>query len=293
MPRLRFANITLKSLLSSTSMLRRLPGRIGVLIGTVLAIVVIGMVNNTPFLSIEGLAIVIGGSIANALLSYSAQDVRQAFTAIRALLDRKRDRRHGLHRDIMRIIMWSYVVQSQDFIGLEKESARITTEPLQRYGLDLVVSGYEPEKIREMMETITEAEFERRCAPVTVLRNMAATAPAFGMVGTLIGMVMIMHNAGADLAHIESGLAVAMLSTLYGLLVARLLCLPAADKLLRHEESEHFRNYVIIEGLTLLAEKHKPSYVQDRLNSFLSPSKHLRMNSYVQAVFNRQMGLAA
>ena len=99
-----------------------------------------------------------------------------------------------LHRDIMQLIRWSYIVQAQDFIGLEKESASQIDEPLMRYGMDLVITGYSAGSIREMMRTVADAEFERRSAPVTVLRNMAATAPAFGMVGTLIGMVTILQQ---------------------------------------------------------------------------------------------------
>jgi chemotaxis protein MotA len=249
--------------------------------------------NYPPFLSLEGLIIVVGGSVANALLSYERNDVLKAFETIKSMLKKQKSRRHELHKDIMRLIMWSYVVQAHDFRGLEKEAAKTAHDPMERYGLDLVVSGYPSAKIREMMDTVTEAEFERRCAPVTVLRNMAATAPAFGMVGTLVGMVTILHNSAADLTNIESGLAVAMLSTLYGILVARLICLPAADKLLRQEEDDHFRNYMITEGLTLLAEKQRPFYMQDRLNSFLEPAQHLQLDRYMQVAFSNRIALAA
>jgi chemotaxis protein MotA len=261
-----------------------------VLLLSIICLVVFG---GMLFLSFEGAIIVVGGTVINALLSYPHADVNRAYTAIKQLFQKSVDRRQGLHKDIMRMIMWSYVVQSQDLIGLEKQSARTAHDPLTRYGLDLVVSGYKADKIRKMMNTAAEAEFERRCAPVVILRNMAASAPAFGMVGTLIGMVMVMHNAGGDLSHIEGGLAVAMLATLYGLLLARLVCLPAADKLLQQEEGEHFRNYMITEGLTLLAEKQKPFYMQDRLNSFLEPAKHLQMDGYIQVAMTNRMALAA
>jgi len=258
-----------------------------------LAAVALGAMGDTSFLSVEGLLIVIGGSIANALLSYPREDVRKAYMTVRNMLKKPRDRREDLHKDIMRLIMWSYVVQAHDFLGLEKESAKTVRDPLERYGLDLVVSGYPAGKIREMMETVAEAEFARRCTSVTVLRNMAATAPAFGMVGTLIGMMMLLHNAGSDISGIQGGLAIAMLSTLYGILIARLVCLPAADQLLQQEESEHFRNYMIIEGLTLLAEKQKPFYMQDRLNSFLEPAQHLQLDRYMQIAFSNRIALAA
>jgi len=258
-----------------------------------LAAILSGAIGYISFLNLEGLIIVVGGSIANAYLSYHRDDVQKAFDVIRDMLKKTHAVGDNLHRDIMQLIMWSYVVQQRDFIGLEKESAKKINDPMMRYGMDLVVTGYHPDKIREMMKTVSEAEFERRCTPVTVLRNMAATAPAFGMVGTLIGMVMLLGSAGGDLIAIESGLGVAMLSTLYGILVARLVCLPAADKLLQREEKENFRNYMITEGLAMLAEKQKPFYMQDRLNSFLEPAKHLDLNHYMHMAFERRIALAA
>jgi len=246
-----------------------------------------------PFLSLEGLIIVVGGSVANALLSYRRQDVIKAYNTVRDMVKKQMPQPGDLHKDIMQLIMWSYVVRSQDFLGLEREAAKTAHEPLTRYGLDLVVSGYAPEKIREMLQTVAEAEFERSCAPVMVLRNMAATAPAFGMVGTLVGMITLLHHGAIDLTNIEGGLAVAMLSTLYGILAARLLCLPAADKLLQQEESKHFRDYMMTEGLALLAERQSPFYMQDRLNSFLEPAQHLRVEDYIAANANHPMIAAA
>lgn len=271
------------------------PALVMTLGGIILALGLIAFVMGGfhSFLSIEGLLIVIGGSVINAYMSYQKEDVRKAFEAIRDMLKRKPMGRDGLHRDIMQIIMWSYIVQAEDFRGLEKESARKITNPLLRYGMDLVVTGYGAEKVRDMMNTVANAEFERRCLPVTVLRNAAATAPAFGMVGTLVGMVILLNNVGNDISSIGGGMAIAMLSTLYGILVARLICLPAADKLLLKEENEHFRNHMLTEGLALLAEKQKPFYVQDKLNSFLEPARHIDFNTHMQIAARRHMSAAA
>lgn len=245
------------------------------------------------FLNVEGLFIVIGGSVANAFLSFPRGDVSKAFETIKGMMKKTQASAHHLHLDIMQLIMWSYVIQQKDLIGLEKESAKKTHDPLMRFGLDLVLSGYGSDNIRQMMHTAADAEFERRCMPVSVLRNMAATAPAFGMVGTLIGMVILLNNAGSNFAGVESGLGVAMLSTLYGILVARLVCLPAADSLLQKEEKLHFRHYMISEGLAMLAEKRRPFYMQDRLNSFLEPSKHLDLTDYMHNAFVHRVAVAA
>lgn len=252
----------------------------------------LGVVNYHYFLSIEGLAIVIGGTVLNAFMSYRKHDVLLAFATIRDMLEKPEVTRDGLRKDIGQLIQWSYILQAEDYIGLERVTQDKISDPLLRYGMDLVLTAYPSDKVREMMHNVVDAEFERRCAPVTVLRNMAATAPALGMVGTLVGMIIILNSVGTDMANISGGLAVAMLSTLYGLLVARLICLPAADKLLQKEEDIFFHNCMMSEGFALLSEKQRPFYMQDKLNSFLQPSRHISFDDRVHLTSRYQAAMA-
>lgn len=248
----------------------------------VLGAIAHGTDDYSSFLSLEGFFIVIGGSIANAFMSYQPQYVVQAFQAMIHIIYKPRATREGLNAEILRLIKWSYLVQAKGYAGLEGEIGPKIKERLLRYGIDLVVTGYDPDTVRGMMNTAVEAEFDRRMTPVTVLRNMASTAPAFGMVGTLVGMVIMLQNIQADMSKIGMGLAVALLATLYGIIFARLFCLPAADKLQQKEEIMRFRNYMMTEGLCLLAEKQSPRFMQDRLNSFLDPSIHFNIDSQIQ-----------
>lgn len=241
-----------------------------------------GTNNYLSFLSLEGFLIVIGGTIANAYMSYQATYVVLAFRAMWHMVKKPVATREGLNAEIMRLIKWAYLVHSKGLVGLEGEIGTQIKEPLLRYGVELVVTGYQAEVIRAMMNTAVEADFERSIAPVTVLRNMASTAPAFGMVGTLVGMVIMLQNIQADMSMIGMGLAVALLATLYGIIVARLICLPAADKLMQKEEIMRFRNYMMTEGLVLLAEKQSPRYMQDKLNSFLDPAIHFDLDSQLK-----------
>ncbi len=237
-----------------------------------------GTNNWISFLSMEGFLIVIGGTIANAFMSYQAVYVHRAFNAVWHMMQKPAATREGLNAEIMRLIKWAYLVHSKGLIGLEGEIGTKIQEPLLRYGVELVVTRYQPEVIRTMMNTAVEADFERSIAPVTVLKNMASTAPAFGMVGTLVGMVIMLQNIQADMSMIGTGLAVALLATLYGIITARLVCLPAADKLMQKQEIMRFRNYMMTEGLVLLAEKQSPRYMQDKLNSFLDPAIHFDLD---------------
>lgn len=248
----------------------------------ILGAILHGTSNFLSFVSLEGFLIVIGGSIANAYMSYNATSVEHAFAAMLHMLQKPKATHEGLNAEIMRLMKWSYLVQAKGYIALEDQVNSRIKEPLLRYGLNLVVSGYKAPAVRDMLNTAVESEFERRMAPVTVLRNMAATAPAFGMVGTLVGMVIMLQNIQGDMTMIGTGLAVALLATLYGIILARLVCLPAADKLMQKEEVMRFRNYLMTEGLVMLSEKQSPSFMQDKLNSFLDPAEHFDLTSHLK-----------
>lgn len=252
-----------------------------------------GTENWVSFLSLEGFLIVIGGTIANAFMSYQANYVMLAFAAMWHMIKKPRATREGLNAEIMRLIKWAYLVHSKGLVGLEGEIGTKIKEPLLRYGVELVVTGYQPDVIRKMMNTAVEADFERSITPVTVLRNMASTAPAFGMVGTLVGMVIMLQNIQGDMTKIGTGLAVALLATLYGIIAARLVCLPAADKLMQKEEIMRFRNYMMTEGMVLLAEKQSPRYMQDKLNSFLDPAIHFDLDAQLKHPASAQNAASA
>ena len=107
---------------------------------------------------------------------------------------------------------------------------------------------------------------------------MGAAAPAFGMIGTLVGLIIMLDSMGGDPSSLGKGLAVALATTLYGVLFARLLLLPVADKVQQREQIVRFRNVLVAEGLSLLAERKNPRFIQDKMNSFLDPSIHFNID---------------
>ena len=226
--------------------------------------------------SIEGLVIVIGGVVAVAYMSFEAEDVRIALTAVVAMFrERRRRPADDLHRDMAAIIAWASMVKEMGMRRLEWSLAKQgIVDPFVKYGLNMVVTGYAPDDVRAMMETAADATFDRECAPVEVLQSMTSHAPAFGMIGTLVGMVAMLSSLDADFAGIGSSLSVAFLSTLYGVISARMVYMPAAAKLRQAAARHRFRNQLVTEGMVLLVRGETPIYIQDRLNSFLRPERH-------------------
>jgi chemotaxis protein MotA len=182
----------------------------------------------------------------------------------------------NLHNDVTAIIYCARLLMEKKGVrNLESVVSRSgIRDPFLKYGLNMALSDYTPEEIRTMLETAADASYERETIPVDILQAMTSHGPAFGMIGTLVGMVAMLCNLTDNVAEIGPSLAVAFLSTLYGVLSARLIYIPAATRLRQEVESRRFRNYLVTEGMVMLVGKKSPMYVQDRLNGFLRPETH-------------------
>ena len=123
-----------------------------------------------------------------------------------------------------------------------------------------------------------ENAFNRNLVPVSILKNMAGAAPAFGMIGTLVGLVIMLDKMADDPTQLGAGLAIALITTLYGIVAARFFFMPAASKIQQSEEIMRFRNYLIAEGLIMLADRKGPRAIQDKMNSFLDPAIHFNID---------------
>ncbi|MBL6935595.1 MAG: MotA/TolQ/ExbB proton channel family protein, partial [Alphaproteobacteria bacterium] len=133
-----------------------------------------------------------------------------------------------------------------------------------------------------ILENTVNTTFGRNMVQVMVLKYMAAAAPAFGMIGTLVGLMVMLDSMGGDPSSLGAGLAVALCTTLYGVLVARLVLLPAANKLQQRQEILRFRNQLLVEGFIMLADKKSPRNIQDTMNSFLDPSIHFDIDKQMK-----------
>jgi chemotaxis protein MotA len=262
---------------------------LGVVFGLILVIGAIALATSNPLIYLDWHAflIVFGGSIAAAFMGYHSADVVTAFKAIGWMVKKPKSTREGLNTEIMRLVKWSYLVQARGLPALENEIKGVAVnDPIVKYCMELVVTNHSPAELRAMMTTAVESDFEHKTAAVPVLRNMAASAPSFGMIGTLVGLIAILNQMGSDAknlpAVIGGGMSLALVATLYGVFFARMVFIPAANKLMQKQETERFRNLMMVEGLCMLADKKSPRYMQDRLNSFLEPQNHFNIDKQLR-----------
>jgi chemotaxis protein MotA len=249
-------------------------------IGLFLLSIVLSTDNAVIFLSFPSFLLVMGGTLANAFISYEPDTVLDSLRDIGRMFGRTVVRADVVREEAVNVVEWARVFQTHGIRGLENHlRSSGDLDPMLDFGVKLVVDGHTADDVRELMGNMVESEYFRRSQRVVVLRNMASTAPAFGMVGTLVGLVIMLDGLATNPAALGGGLAVALLTTLYGVLLARLLFQPAADKTLEREKLNRFRSYLLLEGFAMIAEGRRPLYVETRMNSFLDPTKQIHVPS--------------
>jgi len=239
------------------------------------------MSTNNPFIFVSGASFVMvaGGTLASTFISYEPRYVMLSLKLVWRIVFSPKIGRNVLKSEVGRVIRWAYTVQKNGIPALEQEAKKsVRGDRFLRFGVDMVVSGYTGDEVREIMTNTIETTFGRNTVQVEILKSMGGAAPAFGMIGTLVGLVIMLDNMGGDPSLLGKGLAVALLTTLYGVMFARIIFIPASTKIMQREEIIRFRNYLVAEGLALLADKKSPRYIQDRMNSYLDPAIHFNID---------------
>ena len=223
------------------------------------------------FIDIPSVIVVLGGTIMACFISYEMKTALSAFKTMGRAFKKYKDIESPMKDEVGRIVKWGYIIQKNGLQGLENE---ITDELRQKdafiaYGTDLVVTGYTGQEINQILNQMLESEIERNKIPLDAVKKMGGDAPAFGMLGTLIGLIIMLGKMGGDPAAIGPSMAVALVTTFYGIILARLIFIPLSTKIAARYDVSLFKNTMIKEGLVLLAERKSPRYIQDKINSFV------------------------
>lgn len=254
---------------------------IGILgaVGLFLSSIIWSTDNYMIFVSGASLLMVVGGTLASTFIAYEPRYVILSLRLIYRIVFSPKIGRNVLKTEVGRIIKWAYTLQKKGLPAVESEAKKSTRgDRFLKFGVEMVVSNYNGEEVREILTNTIETTYGRNTVQVNILRDMAAASPAFGMIGTLVGLIIMLDGMGGDPGALGRGLAVALLTTLYGVLFARLILIPVANKVQQREEIVRFRNYLVAEGLALLADKKSPRYIQDKMNSYLDPAIHFNID---------------
>lgn len=219
------------------------------------------------FFSISSLLIVIGGTACGLLVSYSINDLKDLPEALKAFLHFQPP---DLHAKVDQFAEISSTARREGLLALDRALDDIDDD-LLRFGLELAVDGTPEEEIIELTDRWIEQDSRQRRLITNFFTTGGTLAPAFGMIGTLIGLIQMLQNLD-DPTQIGAGMATAMVTTFYGALLANLVFLPIAGKASEQRKSMSRAYELTQTGILAVVRGDRPSQIERRLKTFVRSS---------------------
>ena len=235
-------------------------------IGFILFAIVSGG-NIGTFIDVKSMLIVGGGTAGATLINYPLTEVLGVIKVVQKAFLHKEETPIGI---IKTLVSFAETARREGILSLEQQAASLDDEFLKT-GITLAVDGTEPEHIRDIMTTEINYIAERHRTGSGIFESMGMYAPAFGMIGTLIGLVAMLSKMN-DPSTIGPSMAIALITTLYGALMANLIFLPIAGKLKARSASEILVKELCVEGIMSIQSGDNPRIVEDKLKAFIAPS---------------------
>ncbi len=257
---------------------------IGTVVGLVLAVaavltgIILGGGSLASLFDITSVLVVIVGTIGAVIISFPLAAVTGVHKVVKKAL-------FGTPQDAKQIVTdmvrYAEVARREGILSLENLVPEMNDDFIIR-GIKMAVDGTDPELIRTVMDTELEALMERHTRGKAILDAMGKYAPAFGMIGTLMGLIFMLQNMD-DPSAIGPGMAVALITTLYGALIANCVALPLADKLSAKDAEEVLIKTIIVAGVMSIQSGDNPRVVESKLLTFLPPSERTEFEAEKEA----------
>jgi chemotaxis protein MotA len=220
------------------------------------------------YVSMSSIAIVIGGAFAALLISAPLSDVVALFRIMKKTILHKGVEPKQLITDI---VSYAELARRDGILALENVTADIEFDFLTK-GIRLAVDGTEPELIDIILNTELEYLSKRHATGKKMADLLGKYAPAFGMIGTLVGLIAMLANLAGNIDDIGPAMGVALITTLYGAVMANFIFMPIADKLETRSDEEKVIYEIVILGVMSIQQGDNPRIVQQKLSIFLPPS---------------------
>ncbi|MFQ5649083.1 MAG: motility protein A [bacterium] len=219
-----------------------------------------------PFIDIPSLLIVLGGTFSAALVNFPFQDVMGLMKVTQKVL---KEDPITPEKYIEQIVLISKKARTNGLLAIEEDLDKVDQD-FMKVTLQHVVNGTEAEDLSNIMEAELAIMTERHKTGQKIFMAMGAYCPAFGMIGTLVGLILMLQNL-EDPSSVGPGMAMAMVTTFYGSLFANLFFIPMSGKLkVRSEQEIRFKEMLLMGILAVQAEE-SPRVIQTKLQSYLAP----------------------
>ncbi len=228
------------------------------------------------FVHIPSLAITIGGMLCATMIHFSLPQFLSIFSIIKKTIVAKIP---GQSELIQSMVNYAAINRRDGTLALEGEISKLSNLYFVK-GMQMLVDGQESDVIRDLLSPEIEHLQDRHSRGKKILEFMGSAAPAFGMIGTLIGLIQMLRSLDSP-ESIGQGMAVALLTTFYGALSANLVFLPLAGKLGIYSKEETTAMEMILEGLCAIAQGDNPTIVREKMQTFLSQGRRQEVKATV------------
>ncbi len=245
---------------------------LGLGFGLILMSMILGGAGLGIYVDIPSVLMVIGGSFAAMLLSSPLQRMLGLARYINHVF---KVPNYELEKTISTLVNFSERARREGLLALEDDIEEVEDEFLKN-GIQMVVDGTDPEIIKTILyNDLTQLE-ERHAVGIKLMGDWSSLAPAFGMIGTLAGLIAMLSNLD-DPDAIGSGMAMALITTMYGSILANMVLIPFKNKLVDRDQDERLTREIMIEGILSIQAGDNPNILKYKLVSFLDPVKRQSM----------------
>ncbi|WP_117170614.1 flagellar motor protein MotP [Paraliobacillus sediminis] len=217
------------------------------------------------FIQVASIIIVLGGLVAALLINFNLDQIKLTGSVLKETFNRNEQNLGDLIQLFERL---SERARREGLLALENELESVD-DPFIKKGVLLAIDGIEPEVINDIMNAEITAMEDRHLKGRIILEKAGEYAPAWGMIGTLIGLVLMLNNL-TDPTTLGPNMAVALLTTFYGSVLANLVFIPMAGKLEIKTDEEIFMKQIVIEGVIGVQSGQNPRILKEKLSAFLS-----------------------
>ena len=247
---------------------------IATIIGLIGAMVMISLSITAPamFIDMPSVYIVIGGSLFTVLVRSSLSEFVSALSVAGKTFKNKLDKPEAL---ITKLVELATIARKDGMIALEGQDI---PNAYMAKGIRMLVDGTEGSMIKSALEREKEMISARNSTGIAFFDSVKEVAPAMGMIGTLVGLVIMLGNM-SDPKSIGPAFAVALLTTMYGAIIANVICIPLIQKLQKLDAAESLNNELILEGVMFIQSGGNPRMLTDVLISFVDPKGRAKLEA--------------
>ncbi len=249
-----------------------LGGTILSVVAVVFGIIITGLTAE-QIIDIPSVFITFFGSLASVVISNPIDKTKRAWSLYKMIFSQTS---YNPLKKIQEIVSFSEKARRDGLLALEDDMDKLD-DPFMRKALQLIVDGTDPDVVRNVMEIDLSAMEARHSENRDWFAVLGDMGPAFGMIGTLIGLVGMLGNMGGDSAAIGRGMAAALITTLYGSLEANIIAIPVVNKLKARTAEEVVVKSIMLEGALSIQAGENPRIVEEKLSSYLDPKKRVEL----------------